>query len=110
MALDPIKNRNLWIITAVDHGPGRTRDWVLGGREAATFQRFYDQLTHLTNGSLYTDQWEAIAQALPKDRHSLGKAHTPAIARDHSHTRPHLARMTRRTKVVFTSTAMVQAS
>jgi IS1 family transposase len=48
--------------------------WVLGGREAATFQRFYDKRTHLTNGSWYTDQWDAFAQVLPTDRHSLSKS------------------------------------
>jgi insertion element IS1 protein InsB len=47
---------------------------------------------------------------LPKERHIIGKAHTHAIERDHSHTRHYLARMTRRTKVVSKSEAMIDAS
>ena len=98
------------MITAVDHGTGRTLAWVLGGRDAATFQRFYDNLKQLTDGIFYTDPWEAFAHVWPKDRHILGKAHTQAIERDHSNTRHHLARLTRRTKVVSKSAAMGHAS
>jgi insertion element IS1 protein InsB len=110
VALYSIKKRNIWIIKAVDPGTGRTLAWVLGGRDAATFQRLYGKLTHRTACILYTDHWEAFAQVLPKDCHIIGKAHTHAIERDHSNTRHHLARMTRRTKVVSTSAAMVHAS
>jgi len=47
---------------------------------------------------------------LPKERHNIGKAHTHAIKRDHSNTGQHLARMTRRTKVVSKAEAMIHAS
>jgi insertion element IS1 protein InsB len=40
----------------------------------------------------------------------MGKAHTHAIERDNSNTRHHLARMTRRTKVVSKSADMIHAS
>ena len=40
----------------------------------------------------------------------VGKAHTHAIERDHSNTRHHHARMTRRTKVFSQSTDMIHAS
>jgi insertion element IS1 protein InsB len=98
------------MIKAVDHCTGRTLAWVLGGREATTFQRLYDKLKHFTDCIFYTDHWEAFAQVLPKDRHSIGKAHTHAIEHDHSNTRHHLARMTRRTTAVSNSAAMVHAS
>ena len=94
----------------MDHCTGRTLAWVLGGRDAVIFQRLYDKLKHLTDCIFYTEHWEAFARVLPKDRHIIGKAHTHAIERDNSLTRHHLARMTRRTKVVSKSAAMVHAS
>ncbi|ETZ07183.1 hypothetical protein P618_200640 [Holospora obtusa F1] len=39
-------------------------------------------------------------KSLPKNRHSIGKSGTVCIEQDHSNTRHHLGRMTRRTKVV----------
>ena len=94
----------------MDRRTGRTIAWVLGGRDATTFQRFYDKLKHLTACVLYPDNWDAFAQVLPKARHFIGKAYTHAIERDNSNTRHHLARMTRRTKVVSKSKDMIHAS
>ena len=98
------------MIKAVEHCTGRTIAWVLGGRDAATFQRLYDKVKHLTNCIFYTDDWEAFAHVLPPERHIIGKAYTHAIERDNSNTRHHLARMTRKTKVVSKSEEMVHAS
>ena len=84
--------------------------WVLGGRDVATFQRLYDKVKHLQDCCFYTDNWDTFAQVLPQARHIIGKAHTHTIERDHSKTRHHLARMTRRTKVVSKSEAMIHAS
>ena len=94
----------------MDHCTGRTLAWVLGGRDAATFQRLYDKVKHLKDCIFYTDNWDAFSQILPKDRHVIGKAYTHAIERDNSNTRHHLARMTRKTKVVSQSEGMVDAS
>jgi insertion element IS1 protein InsB len=94
----------------VDRRTGRTIAWVLGGRDVTTFQRLYDKVKHLTNCVFYTDDWDTFAQVLPKERHMIGKAHTHAIERDNSNTRQHLARMTRRTKVVSQAEAMLHAS
>lgn len=44
---------------------------------------------------------------MPKERHVIGKKHTVTIEWDNSNTRHHLARMTRRTKVVSRSEDMV---
>jgi insertion element IS1 protein InsB len=41
-----------------------------------------------------------FAAVLPPERHRIGKQYTVAIERDNSNTRHHLARFTRRTKVV----------
>jgi insertion element IS1 protein InsB len=43
--------------------------WVLGGRDAATFQRLYEKVKHLKGCMFYTDDWDAFAKVLPKERH-----------------------------------------
>ena len=84
--------------------------WVIGGRDAATFECLYNKVKHLTNCTFYTDDWDAFAKVLPEDQHIVGKSHTVMIERDNSNTRHHLGRMTRRTKVVSKKEEMIHAS
>ena len=84
--------------------------WVLGNRDTATFKRLYRKVTHLKNCIFYTDQWEVFKKVLPPERHVIGKAHTHCIERDNSNTRHHLARFTRRTKVVSKSSQAVEVT
>jgi IS1 family transposase len=84
--------------------------WGLGGRDAATFKRLDDKRKPFTECLFYPDNGDAFAQVLPQERHRIGNAHTPAMERDHAHTRHHLARMTRRTTVVATSADLLHAS
>ena len=107
MAFSSIKKNKKWIIKAVDRSTGQTIAWVTGGRDAATFRRLYDKVKHLTDCIFYTDDWEAFAKVLPKERHVIGKSGTAAIERDNSNTRHHLGRMTRRTKVVSKKEHMI---
>jgi len=58
----------------------------------------------------FTDNWDAFAKVLPKSRHIIGKAHTIDIEHDNSNTRHHLARFTRKTKVVSKKVSMVDLS
>jgi insertion element IS1 protein InsB len=83
---------------------------VVGGRDAATFGRLYDKVRHLTDCVFYTDDWDAFAKHLPPERHIIGKAGTITIEQDNSNTRHHLARMTRRTKVVSKKPRMIYDS
>jgi insertion element IS1 protein InsB len=94
----------------VDRCARRTVAWVIGGRDAATFQRLYDKVKHLENCIFYTDGWDAFAKVLPSDHHVIGKAHTTTIEQDNSNTRHHLGRMTRRTKIVSKKQEMIHAS
>jgi IS1 family transposase len=55
---------------------------------------------HLKNCVFYTDNWDAFAKVLPKDRHIIGKSHTHIIESNNSNTRHHLGRFTRKSKVV----------
>ena len=107
MAFHRSKKNKKWIIKALDRTSERTVAWVIGGRDAATFRRLYEKVKHLKECIFYTDDWEAFAKVLPKERHVIGKAHTVAIERDNSNTRHHLGRMTRRTKVVSKKEEMV---
>ena len=61
-ALYPSKQRTIGMIKAVDRGPGRTMAWVLGRRDAATCQRLYDHVKHLTECLFSTDDGDALAQ------------------------------------------------
>ncbi|MDR2719919.1 MAG: hypothetical protein LBC03_03845, partial [Nitrososphaerota archaeon] len=79
-------------------------------RDTATFKKLYDKVKHLTNCIFYTDDWDAFAKVLPKERHIIGKKHTTAIEQDNSNTRHHLGRFTRRTKVVSKCDTMVDTS
>jgi len=62
---------------------------------------------HLKNCIFFTDDWGAFTEVLPPERHIVGKNATHAIERDNSNTRHHLARFTRRTKVVSKIPRMV---
>lgn len=110
MAFHRLKKNTLWLLKAVDRASRRTVGWVLGGRDAATFQRLYDKVKHLTQCAFYTDDWDAFAKVLPAERHIVGKAHTIPIEQDNSNTRHHLGRMTRRTKVVSKKVEMADAT
>ena len=108
MAFHRLKKNKKWLIKALDRGSERTVAWVIGGRDAATFRRLYEKVKHLKECIFYTDDWDAFANVLPKERHIIGKAHTVAIERDNSNTRHHLGRMTRRTKIVSKKEEMVE--
>ena len=107
MALSCLKKRKLWVIKALNRRTRRTVAWVLGGRDSKTFKRLYDKVKHLKNCTFYTDNWDAFAEILPPERHIIGKSGTIAIEQDNSNTRHHLARFTRRTKVVSKKEFMV---
>ena len=110
MAFSAVKKNKKWIIKALDRSTRRTIAWVIGSRDVATFERLYDKIKHLNDCIFYTDDWDAFAKILPKERHVIGKIHTIAIERDNSNTRHHLGRMTRRTKVVSKKEEMIHAS
>jgi IS1 family transposase len=54
---------------------------VTGNRDIETMQRLYEQLKKFKNAVFATDDWDAFAAVLPKDRHKIGKRHTHAIER-----------------------------
>lgn len=110
MALYRFKKNKLWLIKAIDRITCRPIAWVLGGRDTATFRRLYDKVKHCRYCIFFTDAWDAFAKVLPHERHIIGKAHTISIEQDNSNTRHHLARFTRRTKVVSKSDTMVDLS
>ena len=83
---------------------------MLGSRSATTFKRLYAQVSHLTECKFFTDDWDAFAKVLPKDRHVIGKSETIAIEQDNSNTRHHIGRLTRRTKVVSKTKEMVDTT
>ena len=110
MAFCRFKKNKLWVQKAIDRSSRRVVAWVLGNRDTATFKRLYNKVKHLKHCIFYTDDWDAFAKVLPKERHIIGKKHTVAIEQDNSNTRHHLGRFTRRTKVVSKRDTMVDTS
>ena len=110
MAFYWLKKNKLWIIKALDRASRRTVAWVLGSRSAATFKKLYSKVSHLTECKFFTDDWDAFAKVLPKDRHVIGKSETIAIEQDNSNTRHHIGRLTRRTKIVSKTKEMVDTT
>ncbi|WP_411726404.1 IS1 family transposase [Methyloglobulus sp.] len=107
MAFCRLKKNKRRTVKALDRRTRRTVAWVVGRRDIATFRRLYDKVKHLTSRTSYTDDWDAFAAVLPRDRHRVGKAHTTRVGQDNGNTRHHLGRMTRKTKVVSEKDAMV---
>jgi insertion element IS1 protein InsB len=83
---------------------------VSGHRDIATFRRLYDKVKHLNGRTFYTNDWDAFAAVLPRERHFIGKTYTTRTEQDNRNTRHHLDRMTRKTKVVSKKEAMVYDS
>lgn len=79
-----VKKRKLWVIKAVDSRTGRGVAWVLGQRDEKTFKRLYEKVKHLENCVFCTDNWDAFAKVLTKDRHIIGKSHTHMIESNNS--------------------------
>ena len=69
MAFYRFKKNQCWVIKALDRGTRRCVAWVVGGRDADTFQRLYAKVQHLTNGHFFTDDWDAFDKVLPAERH-----------------------------------------
>ena len=110
MAFHRLEKNKLWLIKAIDRYTGRPIAWVLGSRDTKTFRRLYEKVKHCRYCVFFTDAWDAFAKVLPPERHIIGKEHTISIEQDNSNTRHHLARFTRRTKVVSKSDTMVDLS
>jgi insertion element IS1 protein InsB len=109
VAFHQLKKNKVWIWKALDRVQGKTVAWVVGNRDAETFQKLYDKVKHVT-GRYFTDDWEAYSKILPSNRHVIGKRETTKIESDNANTRHHLGRMTRRTKVVSKSMHMLDLS
>jgi insertion element IS1 protein InsB len=105
-----VKKNKLWVIKAIDRASGKTIAWVTGKRDADTVKQLYETIKHCTKATFYTDDWEAFAKVLPKNRHVIGKKHTASIERNNSNTRYYLGRFNRQTKIVSQSEYMVNLS
>ena len=103
------KKNKCWIWKALDRRTGRTLRWVVGQRDTKTFKSLYRKIQH-PQSHYFSDKWESYPETIPLEQLTQGKTHTITIERDNSNTRHHLARFTRRTKVVSRSIRMVYLS
>ena len=79
---------------------------MVGKRNTKTFKKLWE-LIKQDNCIYYTDDYEIYSKIIPQEQHVIGKEHTFLIESNNSNTRHRLARMTRKTKVVSKSTAMI---
>ncbi|WP_322498085.1 IS1 family transposase [Candidatus Cyrtobacter comes] len=75
------KSQKLWVIK----DRSRTIACVTG--DATTFKRLFEKVESLENCRFYTDDWDAFAKILPKNRHVIGKSGTVCIEHNNSNTR-----------------------
>jgi insertion element IS1 protein InsB len=81
----------------------------LGDRSEKTCKQIIDKIG-LEGKTFLTDDWDTYHKLIPQDQLFTGKDLTFPIEQDNSDVRHHLARMTRRTKVVSKSERIVNAS
>ncbi len=56
------KKNKKWILKTLGRSTRRTLAWVVGNRDAATFQQLYNKVKHLTQCIFYTNNWDAFAR------------------------------------------------
>ena len=81
----------------------------MGDRSQETCQKLIDKIG-LEGRIFITDDYDAYHNVIPEEQLFTGKDLTIPIEQDNSDVRHHLARMTRRTKVVSKSIDMVDLS
>lgn len=103
------KQNKLWIIKAIDKYTGKIIGYVIGNRDAETFQRLYDKVASIGNIIWYSDAWDTFDKVIGENgsKHYIGKQYTHLIESHNSNTRHFTARFHRRTKVVSRSREMV---
>ena len=100
----------MWVIKALDRASRKTIAWFTGRRDTQTVKKLYEKIKHCSKATFYTDDWDAFAKVLPKNRHVIGKEHTVSIERNNSNTRYYLGRFNRKTKIVSKSEYMLNLS
>jgi IS1 family transposase len=86
-----------WLIYAYAPETKEVLAFVSGSRSAATTQKLYDKLAPLEIEEFCTDNWDAFAKVLPKEKHNIGKQYTKHIEGVNTSLRAKNRRLVRKT-------------
>ena len=91
------KKNKLWLIYAYSPDSDEILAIQWGKRDIKTVRKLYEQLKNLDIDRFYTDDWNAFAAVLPKEKHTIGKEFTKHIEGINTCLRARNRRCVRRT-------------
>ena len=91
------KKGKYWLIYAYAPETKEVLAFVSGTRSAKTTQKLYDTLNTLEIEEYCTDNWDAFAKVLPKEKHRIGKQYTQHIEGVNTSLRAKNRRLVRKT-------------
>jgi insertion element IS1 protein InsB len=107
VALPGEKTQKLWIWKVLDSVTGQLLEWECGDRGARTLKKLYGRIRHWNVQYYCTDEWEAYAKILPKEKLVMSKALTIGIEQNNGRQRHWFKRFGRKSIVVSKSREMV---
>jgi len=90
------KRQQRWLWHAVDHRTGDVLAHVLAPHEDQALEALMDRLTPFGIQQFYTDAWGAYLRLLEAEQHTVGKANTQRIEREHLTLRSRCPRLASR--------------
>src|SRR6266705_1267288 len=91
------KGNQRWLWHAIDHHTGAVLAYVFGRRKDEGFLQRKALLEPFGITRYFTDGWGAYARHVEAEQHTVGKAHTQKIERQHLNLRTRIKRLVRRT-------------
>ena len=91
------KRQQRWLWRAIDHRTGEVLADVLAPHEDQALEAPMDRLTPFDIQQFYTDAWGAYLRLLEAEQHTVGKANTQRIERQHLTLRTRIKRLARKT-------------
>jgi len=91
------KEKKVWMLYAYAVEEDEIIAFTMGKRSAKAVKNLYVKLKLLDIDFFFTDEWEAFAVVLPKEKHCIGKAFTKAIEGINTFFRTRVRRLMRRT-------------
>jgi insertion element IS1 protein InsB len=82
-ALSAQSNRARWLWHAIDYQTGKVLAYVLATHEDAALKQLQQLKAPFSLKRFYTDSWGAYLRLLDEQHHTVGKANTQRIERQH---------------------------
>lgn len=91
------KQQQRWLWSAIDHRSGKMLAYVLASHEDSALVKLKALLQPFGLTRFYTDAWGAYLRLLDSHQHTVGKANTQKIERNHLTLRTRIKRLARKT-------------